>query len=150
MQNQVPAAKKGMKLQTLLAKGVPAFDTVKWVRRDAVIIGADGKEKFRQNDVEVPDWWNDTTVNIVAEKYFRVVNGVKERSAKQMFHRVASWLGSQGLMQGVFATEADAAAFENELLYMFVHGMHAFNSPVWFNMGVIDPPQCSACFINAV
>lgn len=128
---------------------VHPFDTVKWVRKDAVIVGSDGREKFRQNDVEVPDWWNDTTVNIVAEKYFRVVGGVKENSAKQMFGRVAGWLAHQAIVQKVLA---DATIFEQELLYMFVHGMQAFNSPVWFNMGV-DPtkkPQCSACFIQHV
>lgn len=131
------------------AEGVPAFDTVKWVRKDAVIVGSDGKEKFRQNDVEVPDWWNDTTINIVCEKYFRVVNGVKETSAKQMFLRVADWLARQAIKQDVLGDDT-AAIFKEELLYMFVHGMHAFNSPVWFNMGVKDSPQCSACFIQSV
>jgi ribonucleoside-diphosphate reductase alpha chain len=130
-------------------EGVPAFDTVKWVRKDAVIVGSDGKEKFRQNDVEVPEWWNDTTVNIVVEKYFRVVNGVKENSAKQMFLRVADWLATQAIKQRVLGDNS-AAIFKEELLYMFVHGMHAFNSPVWFNMGVKEKPQCSACFIQAV
>ncbi len=130
-------------------EGVHPFETVKWVKKDAVIVGSDGKEKFRQNDVEVPEWWNDTTVNIVSEKYFRVVGGVKENSARQMFARVAGWLAHQAIVQKVLV---DATIFMEELLYMFVHGMHAFNSPVWFNMGV-DPtkkPQCSACFIQAV
>lgn len=131
-------------------EGVPAFDTVKWAHKDAVIIGSDGKEKFRQNNVEIPEWWNDTTINIVAEKYFRIVNGVKEGSAKQMFLRVADWLAQQAINQDVLGKD-NAAIFKEELLYMFVHGMHAFNSPVWFNMGVKDEkPQCSACFINAV
>ncbi len=126
-----------------------AFDTVKWVNKDAVIVGSDGKEKFRQNNVEVPEWWNDTTVNIVVEKYFRTNDGVREVSAKQMFRRVAGWLRDQAVRQNVL-TEDQAVTFENELLYMFVHGMHAFNSPVWFNVGVSDSPQCSACFINSV
>lgn len=128
---------------------VPAFDTVGWVRKDAVIVGSDGKEKFRQNDIEVPDWWNDTTINIVVEKYFRVVDGVREKSAKQMFQRVAGWLRAQAVKQKVL-TDEQAAVFESELLYMLVHGMHAFNSPVWFNMGVLEKPQCSACFIQSV
>lgn len=130
-------------------EGVPALESVKWVRKDAVIVGSDGKEKFRQNNVEVPEWWNDTTVNIVAEKYFRVVNGVKESSAKQMFLRVADWLARQAIRQEVMG-DFQAAIFKEELLYMFVNGMHAFNSPVWFNMGVIEKPQCSACFIQSV
>lgn len=147
---------KAFKEETLLkvdrhftTEGVPALDTVKWVRKDAVIVGSDGKEKYRQNDVEVPDWWNDTTINIVAEKYFRVVKGVKETSAKQMFMRVADFLKKQAIAQDMMG-EVSAEIFKEELLYMFAHGMQAFNSPVWFNMGVIDKPQCSACFIQSV
>jgi ribonucleoside-diphosphate reductase alpha chain len=147
---QVPAEnKQGVSFRRLFCSTEHPFDTVNWVLRDAVIIGADGKEKFRQNEVEVPDWWNDSAINIVAEKYFRVVNGVKECSAKQMFQRVAGWLKEQGLKQRVF-DQKNADIFEHELLYMFVHGMHAFNSPVWFNVGVTEKPQCSACFIQSV
>lgn len=150
MKLEVPAVQKTkIQVPSLFSKGGTAFDTVKWVRKDAVIVGADGKEKFRQNDVEVPDWWSDTAINIVAEKYFRVVNGVRETSAKQMFSRVAKWLKEQGIEQGVFE-ELDASVFEQELLYMLVHGMHAFNSPVWFNTGVVQNPQSSACFIQSV
>lgn len=125
------------------------FDTIEWVTKNAVIVGSDGKEKFRQDNVEVPSWWNETTINIVVEKYFRIVKGVRETSAKQMFGRVAGWLRKQAVRQKVLDT-ANAEIFEAELLYMFVHGMHAFNSPVWFNMGVVDKPQCSACFIQSV
>lgn len=130
-------------------EGLPALDTVKWVRKDAVIVGSDGKEKFRQNGIEVPEYWSDTTINIVAEKYFRVIEGVKECSAKQLFSRVAIFLSDQAVNQNIMSP-ASAEIFREELLYMFVHGMHAFNSPVWFNMGVVDAPQCSACFIQAV
>jgi ribonucleoside-diphosphate reductase alpha chain len=162
----VPAMTNKIDFTPHFTKGQHAFDTVTWVRRDAVLVGADGKEKFRQNDVEVPDWWNDTTVNIVAEKYFRVVGGVKESSAKQMFHRVAFWITKRGIEQNVLEGEylrgsvggthgescfgGPAEIFYQELLYMFVHGMHAFNSPVWFNVGVQAIPQCSACFIQEV
>lgn len=152
MNNEVPVTKKVKKLEfqyLLNKKKVHPFETVGWVRKDAVIIGSDGKEKFRQDNIEVPDWWSDTTINIVAEKYFRVVNGVKESSAKDMFLRVARWITDNGVKQGLFEGE-DAAIFENELLYMFVHGMHAFNSPVWFNVGTKPDPQCSACFIQSV
>ena len=151
MEISVPETKQqGVTFRSLLAKGKHAFETIKWVTRNAVIVGGDGKEKFRQDNVEVPEWWNETTVNVVVEKYFRVVNGVKETSAKQMFGRVAKWLRTEGIKQGVFESDEAAFIFENELLYLFVHGMHAFNSPVWFNMGVIDKPQCSACFIQSV
>jgi ribonucleoside-diphosphate reductase alpha chain len=158
MPKSVQAPKPGVKVHPLLAKNIPAFDTVKWVRKDAVIVGADGVERFRQDGVEVPDWWNDVTVNVVAEKYFRIVKmggeayslSQKEFSAKQMFSRVAKWLRDQGLARGVFANEDDAAVFENEMLYLFVHGMLAFNSPVWFNVGTVENPQCSACFIQSI
>jgi ribonucleoside-diphosphate reductase alpha chain len=131
-------------------KGVNPFESINWVKRDAVIIGADGKEKFRQNQVEVPDFWPENTVNIVAEKYFRVIHGKKENSAKQMFWRVANWITVQGKKQKMFRTEDDAEAFCSELLYILIHGMYAFNSPVWFNAGAVVDPQCSACFIQSV
>ncbi len=151
MEKPVPETKKqGLSFDPILTRGKHAFETVKWVIRNAVIVGADGKEKFRQDNVEVPDWWNETTVNVVVEKYFRVIDGKKETSAKQMFGRVAKWLKQQGLAQGVFSSDTQASIFENELLYLFVHGMHAFNSPVWFNVGVKEKPQCSACFIQSV
>ena len=131
-------------------ESVDPLETVKWVYHDAVIIGADGKEKFRQDHVEVPEDWSETTVNVVAEKYFRVINGVKETSAKQMFVRIADWVTQQGVLQGLFDPAACALNFHDELLYMLVHGLYAFNSPVWFNVGVQPEPQCSACFIQSV
>ena len=131
------------------SEGVHPFDSVEWVRRNAVLVGADGAEKFRQDDVEVPEFWSDTTTNIVAEKYFRVVDGVKEDSAKKMFMRVAGWITSQGVDQGIL-TDETCDVFYNELLYILVNGMYAFNSPVWFNVGAVSEPQCSACFIQSV
>jgi ribonucleoside-diphosphate reductase alpha chain len=136
-------------VKPLFSGDIHPFDTVEWVKKNAVIVGSDGKEKFRQNDIEVPAWWNDTTINIVVEKYFRVVNGVREKSAKQMFDRVAKWLSDQAVDQDIMDIPT-SVVFRHELLYMFVHGMHAFNSPVWFNMGVVNDPQCSACFIQSV
>lgn len=159
-----PVSKKVRFPRIFTKEGVHPFNTVKWVSRDAVIMGK-GKEKFRQNNVEVPDYWNEVTTNIVAEKYFRVVDGVKESSAKQMFHRVAMWMTrqvvEQGLVEGsakpnaddprdVVLTGTDAVIYYEELLYMLLHGMFAFNSPVWFNVGVVEKPQCSACFIQSV
>lgn len=150
MQN-VPAAKDNkIKIRQLFNKsGTHPFDSIPWERRDAVIVGADGKEKFRQNSVEVPAWWDDIQTQVVAEKYLRVVNGERETSAKQMFSRVAGWISAQGVKQGVFTAE-EGAKFELELLYLLANGMYAFNSPVWFNVGVKDHPQCSACFIQSV
>lgn len=151
MQSNVPAAKDGkVKIRSLFMKnGGHPFDNITWEKRDAVIAGADGKEKFRQNGVEVPSWWDDNQVQVVADKYLRVVNGEKETSTKQMFSRVAGWIRAEGLKQGVFTSE-DADKFEKELLYLLANGMYAFNSPVWFNVGVKEKPQCSACFIQSV
>jgi len=132
--------------------GINPLDTIEWVIKDAVIKGSGGKEKFRQDNVEVPATWEDNAVGIVAEKYFRIINGIKERSAKQMFARVAFWITEQGAKQGVFLDLEARQTFHNELLYLLVHGMYAFNSPVWFNVGVTQDkaPQCSACFIQSV
>lgn len=141
----------GLKFERRFTKvGINPLDTVDWVIKDAVIKGSGGKEKFRQDNVEVPATWEDNTIGIVAEKYFRVIGGVKEKSAKQMFQRVARWITKQGEKQTVFASAEDVTTFYNELLYLLVHGMYAFNSPVWFNVGVAEHPQCSACFINSV
>lgn len=162
--------KQYVRISPMFTKGVDPFTTVKWVRKDAVITAADGREIFRQNDVEVPESWPDNTINIVAEKYFRIVKGVKEHSAKQMFHRVAFFLTINGIKQGLLEgkvedlapgasgelieganfTGSQALNFYNEMVYMFLHGMHAFNSPVWFNVGSEKAPQCSACFIQSV
>lgn len=129
--------------------GKDPLDSIEWVVKDAVIRGSGGKEKFRQNGVEVPSTWEDNTIAIVAEKYFRVIGGIKENSARQMFSRVASWMAVSGVDQGVFDSDV-AEIFYDELLYLLVNGMYAFNSPVWFNVGVQENPQCSACFIQSV
>lgn len=121
------------------------FNTVSWDIRDAVITDSNGNEKFRQDGVEVPSFWSDLTTNIVAEKYFRVVNGEKESSARQMISRVCNWLKNEGIKQKIFHTKSDADAFHDELAYMLLHQMYAFNSPVWFNVGAVEDPQCSAC-----
>ena len=151
MQSNVPVVKDTkVKIRQIFNKnGTHPYDSIVWEKRDAVIVGADGKEKFRQNGVEVPAWWEDNQTQVVAEKYLRIVNGEKETSTKQMFSRIASWISAQGVKQGVFTAE-EAAKFELELLYLLANGMYAFNSPVWFNVGVKEKPQCSACFIQSV
>ena len=126
------------------------FDTVKWKTVDAVLKAADGKVVFELKGVEAPEFWSDRAVNIVAEKYFRMINGVKETSVKQLVERVASTISAQGVIQGLFEG-ASAAVFREEMEYMLLHQMFAFNSPVWFNIGVPGVrQQASACFINSV
>jgi len=133
-------------------QGVDPFETVEWERRDAVISGADGKVFFEQRGVEFPRTWSQTATNVVVQKYFRGTLGTPEReySVRQMIARVADTIYGWGKTDGYFKTEADAWAFRDELVHLLLHQKMAFNSPVWFNVGVEAHPQCSACFINSV
>ena len=127
------------------------FDEIEWKIADARIVGSDGKIVFEQCDVEVPEWWNNTTIGIVADKFFRIIDGIKERSAKQIIRRVANTLRSWAEQQNYFNTDQDAKIYEEELCYILLHQIGAFNSPVWFNLGVPGrKQQASACFISSV
>lgn len=130
---------------------VDPLDTIKWKIVDARITSSSGKVVFEQSNIEVPEFWNQTTINIVADKYFRVINGVKETSAKQMFTRVANTLTAWGYEQNFFSSLEQADLYRSELVYALVHQYGAFNSPVWFNLGVPGRRQAaSACFISGV
>jgi ribonucleoside-diphosphate reductase alpha chain len=131
--------------------GVHPFDRVEWELRDA-IIGDPDNPAFEQRDVEFPSAWSQNATNIVAQKYFRGKLGSpeRERSVKEMISRVAGTIAAWGREGGYFATDEDADAFEAELTDILLHQRAAFNSPVWFNVGFEDHPQCSACFILSV
>ncbi len=133
-------------------QGVDPFETVEWERRDAVISGADGKVFFEQRGVEFPKTWSQTATNVVVQKYFRGTLGTPQRedSVRAMIGRVADTIYGWGKTDGYFKSEADAWAFRDELVHLLLHQKMAFNSPVWFNVGVEAHPQCSACFINSV
>jgi ribonucleoside-diphosphate reductase alpha chain len=133
-------------------EGVDPLDEVEWELRDAVISGADGKVFFEQRQVEFPRAWSQTATNVVVQKYFRGTLGTpeRERSVKQMICRVADTMYAWGKEDGYFETDRDAWAFRDELVHLLVQQKMAFNSPVWFNVGVEAEPQCSACFINSV
>jgi ribonucleoside-diphosphate reductase alpha chain len=131
--------------------GVHPFDEVTWVRRDASIKAPNGEKIFELKDCEVPDFWSQKATNIVAEKYFRRVNGKKETSAKDMILRVTKTVSDAGRAQGMFADLESASIFELELTHILLHQQYAFNSPVWFNIGVpYAKQQASACFIQLV
>lgn len=132
--------------------GIDPFDGVTWVLRDAVITGADGKVYFEQRQVEFPATWSQTAVAVVAQKYFRGALGstTRERSVKQMLSRVADTITGWGRQGGYFAAAADEATFRAELIHLMLHQKMAFNSPVWFNVGIQPEPQASACYINSV
>jgi ribonucleoside-diphosphate reductase alpha chain len=130
---------------------VPPFEAVEWEVRTAHIPGKDGPA-FEQHDVEFPRFWSQTATNIVAQKYFRgkLTSPARERSVKQMIGRVADTITGWGVKDGYFVDDDEAETFRAELTHLLLHQMVAFNSPVWFNVGFEENPQCSACFILSV
>jgi ribonucleoside-diphosphate reductase alpha chain len=131
--------------------GVHPFDTVEWELRDARI-GHGDHVAFEQRDIEFPASWSQNATNIVAQKYFRgqLSSPERERSVKQMIGRVAGTIADWGRARAYFASDEDADTFEAELTHILLHQLAAFNSPVWFNVGFEESPQCSACFILSV
>jgi ribonucleoside-diphosphate reductase alpha chain len=131
--------------------GVSPFDAVEWEIRDAVI-GDPESPAFEQRGVEFPKSWSQNATNIVAQKYFRgrMDSPERENSVKQMIGRVAGTIAEWGREGSYFASEDDTQAFNDELTHILLHQMAAFNSPVWFNVGFEESPQCSACFILSV
>ena len=128
------------------------FDLVDWRKRSVVIKNDKGDTIFEQNDVEAPSFWSDMAVVVVASKYFRGQLGSQERekSVKELVFRVANTIATWGADQGYFASEHDARVFRDELTMILLTQRAAFNSPVWFNVGIEPAPQCSACFILGV
>ncbi|MBL7076659.1 MAG: vitamin B12-dependent ribonucleotide reductase [Kiritimatiellae bacterium] len=177
-----PTQPRKLKITRRLSKqGVSPFDQIEWERRLASIGDDKGNTIFSQADVEVPKSWSMLATNVVSSKYFYGAQDTDEReySVRQLIHRVARSLADWGLEDGYFAGEEDAEAFYDEMTYLCVNQYGAFNSPVWFNVGLhhvygygsdshssytwddkaeaIVPvqdtyvsPQASACFIQAV
>ena len=123
-----------------------------WEKRDAVISGDNGDVYFEQKDVEVPQSWSQMATNVVAQKYFRGALGKpdRENSVRQLIDRVSRTITRWGREQNYFNSAETAETFRHELNYLLVTQRASFNSPVWFNVGVEESPQCSACFINSV
>ncbi|PHX59433.1 MAG: ribonucleoside-diphosphate reductase, adenosylcobalamin-dependent [Actinobacteria bacterium] len=134
--------------------GVHPYDEIEWERREARIQNyKDGTDAFFQPDVEFPMDWSQNSTNIVAQKYFRGTPNTDERetSLRQVIDRVADTITAWGTNDGYFVDDQEGAAFRNELKAILVTQRAAFNSPVWFNIGVEGvPQQASACFILAV
>jgi ribonucleoside-diphosphate reductase alpha chain len=134
-------------------EGEDPFDAVEWELRCAKITDGSGDVVFEQTDVEVPKSWSQLATNVVVSKYFRGHVGTpeRERSVKQLIGRVVGRIVEWGEARGYFRTPTDRDAYRDELKYILVTQRMAFNSPVWFNLGVKDTPQqASACFINSV
>ena len=132
--------------------GIHPYDQIAWETRTASIGNEKGVSVFEQKDVEVPAFWSQLATNVVVSKYFRGHLGTPERetSVRQLIDRVVNTITGWAENQHYFATEEDLRTFQAELTHLIVHQKLAFNSPVWFNVGVEAHPQCSACFINSV
>ncbi|MEY2553428.1 MAG: ribonucleoside-diphosphate reductase alpha chain, partial [Ilumatobacteraceae bacterium] len=134
--------------------GTHPYEQVQWERRDARINNwKDGTVAFEQIDVEFPVAWSLNATNIVAQKYFRGTLGTPEResSLREVIDRVTDTITQWGAEGGYFVDQAEVESFNHELKYILATQRAAFNSPVWFNIGVKGvPQQASACFILAV
>jgi ribonucleoside-diphosphate reductase alpha chain len=154
-EDDVEVIRQGLTFKRYFTNGsVHPFEQVEWETRDAVIPNyKEGGNAFEQRDVEFPASWSQNATNIVAQKYFRGTLGTPQResSVRQLVARVVDTITGWGRKNAYFATEEDAQVFAEELTHLLVNQKAAFNSPVWFNVGVPDTPQqCSACFILAV
>ena len=133
--------------------GVDPYSEVEWEIRSAVIAGEDGRVVFEQRDVEVPRFWSQTATNVVVSKYFRGPLGTprRETSVRQLIARVVDTITAWGEQQGYFgAGSEERNTFHDELTHLLLTQKAAFNSPVYFNVGIDPKPQCSACFILKV
>lgn len=128
------------------------FKSVEWENRTVAIYNDRGQTIFEQKDVEVPKTWSQLAANVVASKYLHGETGTKEResSIRAMILRVVNTITVWGEKEGYFSSSESRLIFRDELIYILLHQYAAFNSPVWFNVGVQEKPQCSACFIISV
>jgi ribonucleoside-diphosphate reductase alpha chain len=132
--------------------GVDVYDTCEWDLRNAAISNESGGLVFEQKEVEMPRFWSQMATNVVVSKYFRGHLGTPDRetSVRQLIGRVVRTITQWGREGGYFASEGDGDTFRDELTHILLYQMASFNSPVWFNVGIEEKPQCSACFINSV
>ena len=146
-------AKAGIKISRYFTHpGTHPYDEIEWELRNASITNEKGKVVFEQTNVEIPKSWSLMATQVVVSKYFRGPLGTpqREHSVRQMISRVVDTITGWGRKDGYFASDDDAQAFADELTHILVHQKACFNSPVWFNCGIEEKPQCSACFILAV
>jgi ribonucleoside-diphosphate reductase alpha chain len=145
--------KTGQEFRRVFTDGkLSPYDAVEWEKRTAAIGNDKGQTIFRQENVEVPKSWSQTATNIVASKYFhgKLNTPERETSVRQLIGRVVDSIVHWGEQGGYFASAESRDNFRDDLAHLLVEQKMAFNSPVWFNVGVQPKPQCSACFINSV
>jgi ribonucleoside-diphosphate reductase alpha chain len=145
--------KTGLKIPRYFSRaGVSPYNEIEWELRNASITNESGKVVFEQTNVEIPKAWSLMATQVVVSKYFRGPLGTpqREHSVRQMIGRVVDTITGWGRKDGYFAAPEDAEAFSDELTHILLHQKACFNSPVWFNCGIEEKPQCSACFILSV
>lgn len=147
--------KSGGAVERVFTKpGAKAYDAVQWTKRDSSLKNpGTGEVVFEQKDVEIPEDWSMNALNIVAQKYFTGTPGTegRETSLRHLIDRVVDTIVRQGQQEGYFDDETDTETFREELKYVLATQRAAFNSPVWFNIGVPErSQQASACFILGV
>src|SRR5271155_1096478 len=146
-------SQRGLEFRRLFTDGsISPYDKVEWEKRTALIGNDKGQTIFRQEGIAVPKSWSQTATNIVASKYFhgKPNTPAREGSVRQLIGRVVDTIVGWGEQGGYFASIGSRDAFRDDLTHLLVEQKMAFNSPVWFNVGVQAKPQCSACFINSV
>jgi len=144
---------KKLPLKRLFTReGVHLYDVVSWKKVKITVRGSGMNSTVEERELEFPEFWSDNACNIAGSKYFRgrIGSAERESSARQMIDRVVRVISEWGMRFGHLDTDEDASVFADELRYILLHQRAAFNSPVWFNVGVTDKPQCSACFLLAV
>src|SRR5260370_10780252 len=147
----VPEKRSGLSFRRHFTKaGRHPYDELIWELRSALINDERGQPVFEQQGIEVPSTWSQTATNIVSSKYFRGQLGSpqRERSVKGLISRVVDTITSWGDAQGYFATPEDLQSFSDDLTHLLVQQKAAFNSPVWFNVGIEKHPQASPSFIT--
>lgn len=143
-------AKTGLKIHPLFVpQGEKAFDKVPWSLRSSQAHNHQGEILPHHQAVEFPQFWSQVAVDIVVSKYLRKTKAGYETSLRQPIERIAHSIRDFGKKQGYFASLEQADLFSEELKYILVTQRAAFNSPVWFNCGLYDHPQSSACFIQS-
>ncbi|MCB0346254.1 MAG: Vitamin B12-dependent ribonucleotide reductase, partial [Bdellovibrionales bacterium] len=147
------AAQRGLQFRrhfTIVGKN--PFDEATWETRDVSILDDSGQAVFSQHNVEVPAFWSQTALTVVASKYFAGEHGSpkRESSIRTLVSRVVETITGWGIKQNYFANSESSEAFKAELTHILLNQYASFNSPVWFNVGVREQPQCSACFILSV
>ncbi len=177
-----PQGRRGLRIESQFCPRDVAdpFQTVQWELRSAAIKDENGEALFEQRDCEIPSSWSQLATNVVVSKYFYGENGTDERekSVRDLIHRVTRTIADWGKADGYFASDEDGENFYRELTWLCLHQYGAFNSPVWFNVGLhhrygvrgdrcnwyydvtegrvkqpenpYEFPQGSACFIQSV